>query len=262
MLPVVLPPQAACVHVVVDYGTYSGAPAGPNAHCTGGRSGDTAAEVLARRSTELGSTPPRYNGNFLCAIDGYPKGSACGDHGTEPYWSVWYWAGGRWVYSQRGVDSYTNADTDKDGCLDPLGFRYHAFEKKETPRAAPPTCGTPTQPPGNPKSPPARRPPVGGQPAAPPTAAPSSGSGGSGGVTATPAGAATGPPGSPAATGAVPTDPTGLDAAPTATAPEPTTPPGVAAPHHSGGVPWTTLLAGLVAAVLIGAAAFRMRRTP
>jgi hypothetical protein len=260
MLPVVLPPRAACVQVVVDYGTYAGAPAGPNSHCTGSGSGDTGAEVLARRSTELGSQRPRYNGNFLCAIDGYPEGSQCGDHGTEPYWSVWYWAGGKWAYSQRGVDTYTNADTDSDGCLDPLGFRYHAFEKKEAPRAAPPKCGTPTQPPGNPKSPPARRPPVGGPPAAPP----SRGSGGGG--AATPAGvasgAASGPPASPAATGAVPTDPTGLAAAPTATAPEPTEPPGLAAPHRTGGPPWATLLAGLVAAVLIGAAAFRMRRTP
>jgi hypothetical protein len=261
MLPLVLPPAAACVNVVVDYGTFADSPSGPNTHCTGATSGDTAAEVMERRSTELHSRPPWYEGNFLCGIDGYPE-TDCGNEGTRPYWSVWYWSGGRWVYSQRGVDSYTNADTDKDGCLDPLGFRYTPFESKEAPRAAPPKCGTPTQPPGNPKSPPARRPPVGGAPAAPPAASPSDGSG------APPGGApATAPPATPTPVGGggtptAPPDPTGLDAAPTATAPEPTAPPGIAAPHRRGGLPWPTLLAGLVAAVLIGTTAFRMRRTP
>jgi hypothetical protein len=266
MLPLVLPLAAppACVSVVVDYGTAAGAPAGPNTHCTGAASGDTAAAVLARRSTELGSAPPRYSGNFLCAIDGYPK-SGCGDHGSEPYWSFWIWAGGKWSYSQLGVDSYTTGDSDHDGCQDPLGFRYTEFKTTNAPRATPPRCATPTQPPGNPKSPPARRPPVGGPPAAPPTGGSGTGPGTDAGngtgnaasgappTSAPPAAGSGGPSGSPTAAA-----PGGTSAAP---APATTTPPGLAAPRRSSS-PLGLIVVGLVAAALIVAAAVRMRRTP
>jgi hypothetical protein len=269
MLPPVLPLAAppACVSVVVDYGTLAGAPAGPNTHCTGAASGDTAAAVLARRSTELGSAPPRYRGNFLCAIDGYPKPDSCGDHGNEPYWSFWIWAGGKWSYSQLGVDSYTTGDSDHDGCQDPLGFRYTEFRTTHAPRATPPRCATPTQPPGNPKSPPARRPPVGGPPAGPPTAGSGNGTGtGSGSGSGTGNGASGAPPTSaPPAAGSGGPSGSPTAAAPDGTSPAPapatTTPPGLAAPRRSTS-PVGVVVTGLVAAALIVAAAVRMRRTP
>jgi hypothetical protein len=132
---------AICVNVVVDDGRSA-----VTRHCTTAAYGDTAAEVLAERAREVHRPAPRYNGNFLCAIDGYP-GTGCGDHGTEPYWSFWIWANGRWSYSSFGVDSYPVSDSDKDGKPDPIGFRYQPFKTKQSPRAGGFAAPPPTQPP-------------------------------------------------------------------------------------------------------------------
>ena len=244
LAPVVaaLPARAAeCVRVVVDYGTAAGA----GMHCTSATG--TAAEVLARRAQDLGTTPPRYEGNFLCAIDGYPE-SGCGDHGTEPYWSFWYWANGGWVYSSLGVDSYTVRDADKDGHPDPLGFRYHAFEKKEQPRANP-SYPKPTTAPPPTTQPPATRPPGTSRPAVP-TARTSSATSAS-------------PPASPGVTGSAPAVPTvtgtpspGTGGTVTASVPPAYTGP---PPREPDGFPVGTVVGGLLALGLLGAAAARFR---
>ncbi|MDQ1713388.1 MAG: hypothetical protein QOE45_2838 [Frankiaceae bacterium] len=257
MLPVVLPPHAACVQVVVDYGTAAKAPAGPHVHCTRSAVGDTGAEVLAQRHNEVdathSSTQPRYNGNFLCAIDGYPE-SGCGDHGTEPYWSVWLWQRGAWVYSQRGVDSYTTEDADRDGCQDPLGFRYTPFESKERPRATPPKCAVATQPP-------VTRPPSTSRPVATATARATATTGprpttGPTRPSGTPSGVPTSAMPAPGGGGGPASTPSTLNG--TALGPA-TAPPGVPA-RPDGGLPWPTILGGLVAAGLLCATFLRLRR--
>jgi hypothetical protein len=224
-------PAAICVNVVVDDGR-----AALTRHCTTASYGDIAAQVLAERAREVHRPAPRYNGNFLCAIDGYP-GSGCGDHGTEPYWSFWIWAHGKWTYSSYGVDSYPVGDSDHDGKPDPIGFRYQPFETKQTPRS-------------------------GGFPAAatqPPRPAPT---------------ATTRAPAPPTAMRRPTTDPTtpapttrhaapaSRTASPTATAdatPDAVEPTAIASSKRSGGVPVGTVAAGVLAAALIGAAAWRFR---
>jgi hypothetical protein len=235
-------PAAICVNVVVDDGRSA-----VTRHCTNAAYGDTAAEVLAERAREVHRPAPRYNGNFLCAIDGYP-GTGCGDHGTEPYWSFWIWANGRWSYSSFGVDSYPVSDSDHDGKPDPIGFRYQPFKTKQSPRAGgfaapPPTHPPTTQPPRPAPSPVPSRAPVpspggtGGAGASGPTAS-------SARPTAmrrpTPAGASE--------SAAPPSD------GPSADAVEPTP---EAAPHR--GNPAGAIAVGALALALIGAAVWRSR---
>jgi hypothetical protein len=274
------------VRVVVDYGTLGGAPSSsPNTHCVS--SDGTAAEVLAARASAIGAPAPRYRGNFLCAIDGYPK-EGCGDHGTEPYWSLWLWVNGQWTYSSLGVDTYTVRDADKDGHPDPIGFRYHEFQTKRQPRANPSYPAPTTRPPApHPTTAPPRAttPPHG---TAGPTAAPHGG----GDATAAPGGTATagpgatGPAGTPGATGATgatgaaggPTPGAASGAAPGSAsgAATPGTPDGTGEPGapdgmagappvfdtpEGGGFPWGALGGGLLALGLIGAGAYRARRT-
>ena len=251
---------AECVRVVVDYGTLAGAPAGPNMHCTS--STGNAGQVLIKRAQEVGQQPPRFTGNFLCAIDGYPE-SGCGDHGDEPYWSFWYWVDGRWVYSSLGVDSYTVRDSDGDGHPDPLGFRYHAFSEKRAPRANP-SYPAPTK--AATAAPPRTAPPAGGGGAstAPGGAVPTgstatarplatgTATAGTGTGTATPAATArtATPTAAPAASGG-----TAAPAEPTLAEPPP------AAGGRGGGVPVATLLALAAAGVLGGVAAVRLRKS-
>jgi len=246
-----LPARAAeCVRVVVDYGTSSGA----NTHCTS--SDGTAAEVLARRATELGKPAPRYNGNFLCGVDGYPE-SGCGDHGTEPYWSLWYWVNGAWVYSSQGVDSYTVRDADKDGHPDPIGFRYTPFKSKERPRAnpsyAPATQPPVTRPPSTSRPVPTRTGTATRAPGAtsPPPVPPS----GSVGATTT-----TAPGTTASATSAGSAPPTTAPGAPvSASATETFAAPPVSPRRGGGGFPAGTVVGVLLALGLLGAAAARTR---
>lgn len=230
-----------CVNVVVDDGTHT-----PTRHCTTTKYGDTAASVLAARASEVHQTAPRYDGNFLCAIDGYPE-SGCGNHGTEPYWSFWIWVRGAWTYSQVGVDSYAVEDGDHDGRPDPLGFRYTPFESKERPRAGVGLAPTPAPTP-KPSPTPAALPPVSSAPPAPSprrdvTSAPA--------VRQSPA--ATGS----RSTGSRPTPSHGPSATGSPVVPDAVEP--AAAPRRHGGVPTGTLAAAAIAAGLLGATAWRFR---
>ena len=254
--------QAECVRVVVDYGTSAGA----GTHCTS--ASGTAAEVLAQRASELGRPRPRYDGNFLCAIDGYPE-SGCGNSGDKPYWSFWQWVDGKWVYSSLGVDSYTVRDADRDGHPDPIGFRYHELNAKQPPRANPSYPRATTAPPRT--APPPRATPTSpstrpGTTA--PAARPSAGT-----ATATTA-AETGEPATPgtptgnatAAPSATATSTTAPGATATAGTPSETVEPPLAAPPSSGrnggGLPVGTVVAALLAAVLLGAAGLKLRGSP
>ncbi|HEU0129373.1 MAG TPA: hypothetical protein VFQ85_00085 [Mycobacteriales bacterium] len=250
---------ASCVTVVVDYGTMAGAPAGPDSRCVPGGEGDAAASFLAGRA--------RYSSSgFLCAIDGYPE-SGCGDHGTEPYWSFWLWRHGTWEYSSQGVASYAAEDADGDGCLDALGFRYHAFKERLAPRAAPPACPKPATAPPRTTAPPA---PGGGTTASTaPATRSTTGHHASNAATSAPAapGATASPTAAPATATATPgatvvAAPTG-DPLPVPAAPSPgvATPRGEAARH---GLPLGTLLAVAAVLALAGGAAWqvRRRRTP
>jgi hypothetical protein len=273
-LPLPAASAAECVRVVVDYGTLGGAPSSsPNTTCVS--SSGTAAEVLAARASAIGAPAPRYRGNFLCAIDGYPE-SGCGDHGTEPYWSLWLWVDGRWTYSSLGVDSYTVRDADRDGHPDPIGFRYHEFETKRAPRANPsypaPTTRPPTAPP--------RATPGATRTAAPAGTAGTGRAGATGGATAAPPGAtATGPGTTPGTTGR-PTASAAGSVSGTATAasttpaasgtdgtdgPDDVSGEGEALPAFPGNeseLPWGAVAGVLLAAALIGAGAYRARRAP
>ena len=65
------------VLLVVDYGTQSGAPAGPVYSCYGFNDAKTGSDVLTQQHTE------RDSGGLICAIDRYPK-SGCGDVVSSP----------------------------------------------------------------------------------------------------------------------------------------------------------------------------------
>lgn len=272
LLPAAGPAAAAeCVRVVVDYGTFEGAPAGPNMRCVDVGYGGTAADALRGRA--------RYKGNFLCAIDGYPE-SGCGDEPPSPYWSIWYWSGGRWAYSQEGVATLEVADRDRDGHPDPFGFRYHAVDRRLAPRYDPsypkPTPTPTTAPP---------------KPAPTKTAgpAPSGGSTGGAGTGGTPSAARTGTgaavstSGGPAASTAESTPAATSTAGPRATAagatatptallgatgtsatPAPDDPEVTAAgeipARPDNGFPAGTATAGVLALGLLGAAAWRFRK--
>lgn len=239
-------PAAICVNVVVDDGRTA-----VTRHCTNAAYGDTAAEVLAERAREVHRPAPRYNGNFLCAIDGYP-GTGCGDHGTEPYWSFWIWANGKWTYSSYGVDSYPVSDSDHDGKPDPIGFRYQPFKTKQSPRAGgfaapPPTTQPTTQPPRPAPSPvPSRAP------------APSPGGAGGAGASGPSATASSAAPTAmrrptPAGASESGAPPTGSGGA-SADAVEPTP---EAAPHRGNLA--GAIAVGALALALIGAAVWRSR---
>ncbi|HVF03546.1 MAG TPA: hypothetical protein VNA20_01780 [Frankiaceae bacterium] len=277
LLPAAGPATAAeCVRVVVDYGTFEGAPAGPTVRCADVGYGGTAADALRGRA--------RYKGNFLCAIDGYPE-SGCGDEPPSPYWSIWYWSGGRWVYSQEGVGTLEVADRDRDGHPDPFGFRYHAVDQRQAPRydpSYPKPTPKPTEPAPKPTTKPAPPAPSGGETSAAPAAdgsprAVRTSPGNGAGVTAAPDGAASAAAGTPAAPGA-PGALATVTAGETATAPAPATaggPPsgtsGVDDPSveqagelparpDEGGFPVGTAAAGVLALGLLGAAVWRFRK--
>lgn len=63
--------------LVVDYGTQSGARAGPVYSCYGFDSAVTGFDVLTQQHSE------RDSGGLICAIDGYPK-SGCGEVVSSP----------------------------------------------------------------------------------------------------------------------------------------------------------------------------------
>jgi hypothetical protein len=252
---VALPARAAtCVNVVVDTGSGT-----PTRHCTAASYGTTAAAVLAQRAKETGQPAPRYNGNFLCAIDGYPE-SGCGDHGTEPYWSFWIWVNGAWTYSSSGVDAYAVEDADHDGRPDPLGFRYTPFESKQRPRAAgaPPAPQRTTPPPApHPAPTPPAPDPATSAPGVRPGSSQGAGAPGVHFVTSPPA-ATTAGPGSAAPGAATPSGAASDGAAPAPDAVEPTV---AAGARRHRGLPLGTVAAGAVASALLGAAAYKTRRT-
>jgi hypothetical protein len=244
-----MPPAAAaaeCVRVVVDYGTFADSPPGPNTHCTSVGYGALAADALAKRAKDLGATPPRYQGNFLCGIDGYPQ-NGCGNDSSVPYWSFWFWAHGKWTYSQYGVDSYTVADSDRDGHPDPIGFRYQAQGAAVSPRANPGYPAPATRPPTTaPVAPPASRAPA---PAADPARS------------TDPATSAPGPTGSatPVATRPVGRTPRATTTGAPPSDPE-TTPPGIAPVWSAREFPVGTVGGGVLALVLLGATGWQFRR--
>jgi len=228
-----------CVRVVVDYDA-------PNTHCTTAATNDIAADVLEQRADELhlpASQHPRYNSSgFLCAVDGKPE-TGCGDSGTQPYWSLWYWQSGKWVYSSQGMTTLVVADRDHDGHPDPLGFRFTPYEEKRQPRANP-SYATPNPTPTS----------ASGSPAPHVTSAP-------------PAPSATSRTRSSATTTAAPTPnptPTSMSGSPTTTSfAVPTSaaePPAAAPSGEDGGVPVPTIVAVVAIAALGGAAALKARR--
>jgi len=240
-----------CVYLVVDR-------VAAETHCTTVEG--NAAEALAQRAEDLDRPAPRYKGNFLCAIDGYPQAPECGDDPPNDYWSVWYYSGGKWVYSSLGVADLMVEDRDRDGHPDPLGFRLHEVDEKAPPRASP----------AYPKPAPTRsaRPSAGPTTAGPrPTAKAggASGSGGPGATTATPGGTG-GPGGTPGSgPGSATAGPgTGAESGATGATPAST---GAAGGEPGGGgrggggdFPVGTAAGAVLAAGLIGAAALRFRR--
>jgi hypothetical protein len=268
-----LPATAAeCVKVVVDYGTATGAPAGPNTTCVAVAYEDNAAEALAARRAVRGTPAPRYEGNFLCGIDGYPD-TGCGTDSSKPYWSLWWYANGRWVYSDVGVADLAVRDRDGDGHPDPLGFRYLGPQAAKDPPRANPAYPTPSPTKAGTSAPATTRLPASGTGATP------GGTGGTGapggGATATPAPDATGtgPAGGPKGdrTGSPTGDPVG----------DPTGGPDGDGAHEpaggavggngdrtgdvpraaGGGFPVGTAVGAALALGLLGAAALKARKT-
>jgi hypothetical protein len=258
-----LPPAAAaeCVKVVVDYGTVSGygtPPGGTNTRCVTVDDGAVAAKAIEGRA--------RYKGNFLCALDGYPGTQyGCGDHGTEPYWSIWVFQDGRWTYSSEGVATLRVTDRDGDGHPDPLGFRYVAYDGRAAPRANPayPKPAATTKPPAPPRT---TAPAAPGRPRAT-TAPPAPPAGGGTTTTAPAAPGATGTPSAPAgsataratAASGSPGSPASSDPA---TSVDPSVPPAAAEPADttSDRFPWGTVAVAVVALGLLGVTAYRFSR--
>jgi hypothetical protein len=248
------PPAAApaeCVRVVVDYGTFLDSPTGPVTNCTGVAYGTSAADTLAKRATQFHKDPPRYaSDGFLCGIDGYPK-TGCGEDAGKPYWSFWVWRHGAWAYSSVGVASYAVQDSDKDGHPDPLGFRYADPSTGDQPRANP---GYPAPAPRATTPPPTTVPPRPGATAVPPTGPRATSS--AAGPTASASGAAPVASGTPPG-GTVPPV-AALESAQTI-APGPATTPDVVAQSSKKSFPAGLAGGGVLAAALLGAAAWRFR---
>lgn len=102
------------VVVVVDPGEVGG----PSSACLVVPAGTTGAQALARRASEIGATAPRYNGSgLLCALDGFPGGTACGDRssGGFQYWAYFDGASGSWVYGNFNPFSRRLADGAIEG---------------------------------------------------------------------------------------------------------------------------------------------------
>lgn len=237
---------AECVRVVVDR-------VAAETHCTAVGDGATAAEALARRAQDLDRPPPRYKGNFLCGIDGYPE-TGCGDEPPSPYWSVWYFRDGKWVYSSLGVADLRVEDRDGDGHPDPLGFRFHEVDDRSAPRANP---GYP-----RPSSPAATRPsPTGSAGGGPRSTAAATTRAAAPGASSAPASRATPGAGSPTPSGVATSD--GASGEPAVTEPPDATVneiPGAARRGQGGGFPVGTAAGAVVAMGLLGAAALRFRR--
>jgi hypothetical protein len=250
------PPAAApaeCVRVVVDYGTFLDSPSGPVTNCTSVAYGASAADTLAKRATQFGKPAPRYaSDGFLCGIDGYPH-DGCGEQAGNPYWSFWVWRHGAWTYSSVGVASYAVQDSDKDGHPDPIGFRYADPSTGDQPRADP---GYPA--PRATAPPPTTAPPRPGATAT----VPAGGTRATETATATATAGATATPGGTSPGGAPPSGtPSPVAALRTArtTAPGPATPPDVVARTSKRSFPVGLAGGGVLAAALLGAAAWRFR---
>jgi hypothetical protein len=231
-----------CVRVVVDYDA-------PNTHCTTAATNDTVADVLAQRAKETHNPQPRYSSSgFLCAIDGKPD-TGCGDHDTEPYWSIWYWQSGRWVYSSQGVTTLVVADRDHDGHPDPFGFRFTPFEEKRQPRANP-SYATPNPTPTS----------VSGSPAPHVTSAPPAPSATARTRTSTPAAVPTTRNPTPTSVSGTPGRSIGDDSG---LVPREPPAPSSAADRsgEDGGMPVATIVAVVAIATLGGAGAWKARRT-
>lgn len=82
------------VVIVVDAGPLGGM----SSRCMVVPDGTTGAQLLARRSQELGTPAPRYE-SLLCAIDGRPE-SGCGERTAAgyAYWAYFAGASGSWIY--------------------------------------------------------------------------------------------------------------------------------------------------------------------
>lgn len=105
--------RTICVAIVVDPGPAGSYP--PSRTCVRLPEGATGADALAARATDLDRPAPRYQGNFLCAIDGYPAAGCGTDQGATHYWSYWHRAGGGWEYSDVGVGGYVVEDGGVEG---------------------------------------------------------------------------------------------------------------------------------------------------
>lgn len=141
-------PSATCaaageirVRVVVDFGDAPGAPPGISDVCVPVADRTSGAELLAARARQLGTPQPRYDGGFLCAIDGVPE-SGCGrDSGADDYWSYWHGEAGRWTYANTGAATWRLRDGDVEG------WRFAgttAEAKAAAPRATATPCATVT----------------------------------------------------------------------------------------------------------------------
>jgi hypothetical protein len=137
-------PSATCaaageirVRVVVDFGDAPDAPPGVSDVCVPVADRTTGAELLAARARQLGTPQPRYDGGFLCAIDGVPE-SGCGrDSGADDYWSYWHGDAGKWTYANTGAATWRLRDGDVEGWR----FAGTTAESKATPpRAAATSC--------------------------------------------------------------------------------------------------------------------------
>jgi hypothetical protein len=137
-------PSATCgaadqirVRVIVDFGDAPGAPPGVSDVCVPVADRTTGAELLAARARQLGTPQPRYEGGFLCAIDGVPE-SGCGrDSGADNYWSYWHGDAGRWTYANTGAASWRLRDGDVEGWR----FAGTTAERNASPpRAAATSC--------------------------------------------------------------------------------------------------------------------------
>lgn len=236
---------AECVRIAVE----------SEVHCVAVPDGSTVAEALAERARVLGRPAPRYDGNFLCAIDGNPQAPECGNDPPNPYWAFWVFRDGRWAYSSEGVATYPVGDTDGDGHPDPLGFHFQPVDGDKRPPAA-----NPAYPKATPR--PTRTPtPHAATTAAHPAATTTPGNERNPVASVTASGArATRTADAP--TTAHPTAPTTAPRTAPTTSPGPGSPVPLTATDSGGGLPLGTIGGGVLALALLGATAVRLRKQP
>lgn len=166
------------VRVVLDFGGAAGAPSGVSDVCVPVADRTTGAELLVARARQLGTPAPRFEGGFVCAIDGFPE-TGCGEQtgAGYRYWSYWHGEAGSWTYANVGPAGWKLRDGDVEG------WRFLDGGPESTaapPRAAPTSCPAPAPAPAPTRSPAPTAPPTTAPAAVPPSPASST-------TTATPA---------------------------------------------------------------------------